>query len=135
MRFSRLSDVASLLAVAVQTNRIDGTTIAIDDRRGADRAGTVAANGRQRRREEPMQDDRLPKEARASIALEIKAYLGDEFDLDIGRFEAEGLLDAILRLAGPHLYNAGLRDAQALLMRHIDDVNDGIDQLERRPEA
>ncbi|PYB75372.1 DUF2164 domain-containing protein [Rhizobium wuzhouense] len=82
-----------------------------------------------------MNDDSFPKDARGRIALELKAYLSDEFDLEIGRFEAEGLLDEMLRLAGPYLYNAGLRDAQALLMRHVDDVNDGIDQLERRPEA
>jgi uncharacterized protein (DUF2164 family) len=81
-----------------------------------------------------MTEDHLPKETRGRIALELKAYLAEEFDLEIGRFEAEGLLDAMLRLAGPHLYNAGLRDAQALLMRHVDDLNDGIDQLER-PEA
>ena len=82
-----------------------------------------------------MNVERLPKEARGRIALELKAYLSDEFDLEIGRFEAEALLDVMLRLAGPYLYNAGLRDAQALLMRHVDDVNDGIDQLDLRPEA
>ncbi|WP_246085084.1 DUF2164 domain-containing protein [Rhizobium glycinendophyticum] len=82
-----------------------------------------------------MTSDKLPKEARDHITMELKAYLSEEFDLEIGRFEAEGLLAAVLRLAGPHFYNAGLRDAQALLMRHVDDVNDGIDQLERRPEA
>ncbi|MDH4441475.1 MAG: DUF2164 domain-containing protein [Rhizobium sp.] len=81
-----------------------------------------------------MDDDRLPKDARGLIAIELKAYLAEEFDLEIGRFEAEGLLDVVVRLAGPHLYNAGLRDAQAVLMRRIDEVNDDIDQLERRPK-
>ncbi len=82
-----------------------------------------------------MNEDSLAKDVRSRIALELKAYLSEEFDLEIGRFEAEGLLETMLRLAGPFLYNAGLRDAQALLMRHVDDFNDGIDQLERRPET
>lgn len=61
----------------------------------------------------------------------ITAYLHAELNVDVGRFEADFLLDMIVETFGPFFYNAGLRDAQAALLRRVDDIRGAIDELER----
>ncbi|MGL3605148.1 DUF2164 domain-containing protein [Rhizobium sp. G187] len=76
-------------------------------------------------------DKTLDRQALEKVALKIKAHLSDELALDIGRFEAEGLVEAVAALIGPHFYNEGLRDAQALLARQVDEINDALFEMER----
>jgi uncharacterized protein (DUF2164 family) len=61
----------------------------------------------------------------------LTAYLHAELSVEVGRFEADFMLDMIVETFGPYFYNAGLRDAQAALLRRIDDVRSAIDELER----
>lgn len=64
-----------------------------------------------------------------------KRYLRDEFDLDAGRFEIEALIAFFAEEIGVRSYNRGLTDAQAVMMKQVDDLNDAIYQLERQPKA
>ena len=65
------------------------------------------------------------------IVERIRRYFADELKQDIGRFDAEFLLDFFATEIGADFYNRGLRDAQAALAARIDDVQDAIAQLER----
>jgi len=41
----------------------------------------------------------------------------------------------VARLIGPHYYNKGLRDAQVVLARQVEQINDAFYEMERLPEA
>ena len=65
----------------------------------------------------------------------IQAHVQDEFDLELGRFEAEGVAAFFSNVLGPQFYNRGLHDAQALLTKQVDLFNDAVYQLERTSET
>jgi uncharacterized protein (DUF2164 family) len=65
------------------------------------------------------------------IVERIRRYFADELKQEIGRFDAEFLLDFFASEIGPDFYNRGLRDAQAVLASRIDDLQDAITLLER----
>lgn len=65
------------------------------------------------------------------IVGRIQRYFEDELRQEIGRFDAEFLLDFFASEIGVHFYNRGLLDAQAVLAAKLDDVQDAIGQLER----
>ena len=73
----------------------------------------------------------LPKEIRDQIAKALSRYLKDELDVEVTGFDAVFLTDFITEHLGPHFYNQGLADAQALLARKLDEMGDLILQLEK----
>jgi len=74
------------------------------------------------------------KEEKAIIVRKLQLYFNDELKHELGRFDAEFLLDFIGDELGAYFYNRGLQDAQAILAVRIDDLNDAIFQLERPTE-
>jgi uncharacterized protein (DUF2164 family) len=70
-------------------------------------------------------------EQKQRIVERIRYYFADELKQEIGRFDAEFLLDFFVDEIGAEFYNRGLLDAQAVLAARIDDVQDAISQLER----
>ena len=73
----------------------------------------------------------LPKDTRDALASALTRYLKDEHDADVAGFDAHFLLDFILETLGPHIYNQGLADAQALLSKKLDELGEMILQLEK----
>lgn len=73
----------------------------------------------------------LPDAVKAVAANQIRDYLRGEFDLELGRFEAETVLDFFTEKIGAHFYNRGLMDAQAVLASQVELFNDAIYQLEK----
>ena len=67
---------------------------------------------------------------KAEIIAKIQKYFDRELGQEIGRFDAEFLLDFFAREIGNYFYNQGLYDAQAILSTKLDDLNDAISQLE-----
>lgn len=72
-------------------------------------------------------------EDQAAIVAAVQEYFLTEFELDVGRFEAEAMLEFFARQVGAHFYNRGLYDAQAVITNQIDAINDAIYQLEQSP--
>lgn len=68
------------------------------------------------------------------IVRKIKLYFAEELNQQIGSFDAEFLLDFFAKEIGAYFYNRGLYDAQALLSKKLDDMQDAIYQLERPTE-
>ena len=68
---------------------------------------------------------------RQALIDRVRAYCNDELSIDLGRFDAEFLVEFFNREIGPHYYNQGLFDAQAALIKRIDDVKDAIVSLEK----
>ncbi|WP_246041311.1 DUF2164 domain-containing protein [Peteryoungia ipomoeae] len=77
----------------------------------------------------------LATELRNNIVATLCRHLREEHEVELGRFEAEELLDLVAGLVGPHYYNEGLRDAQALLARQVDEINERLYEMERQPEG
>jgi len=67
----------------------------------------------------------------ALLVRKLQRYVATELGQELGRFDAQFLLDFISEELGAHYYNRGLRDAQAALAARLDDVQDAIYQLER----
>jgi uncharacterized protein (DUF2164 family) len=68
---------------------------------------------------------------KAVLVGKIRRYFDEELKQEIGRFDAEFLLDFFTDEVGAYFYNRGLYDAQALLSARFDDLGEAIYQLER----
>ena len=73
----------------------------------------------------------LSKDAQDAAAKALSGYLKTELDLEVKGFDAVFLLDFITQTLGPHFYNQGLYDAQALLAKKLDELGETILQLEQ----
>jgi uncharacterized protein (DUF2164 family) len=65
------------------------------------------------------------------ITTLLRDYLQTELGVEIGRFDAEFLLDFVTAKIGAHYYNRGLLDAQAAMMKRIDEIGEAIYALEQ----
>ena len=68
---------------------------------------------------------------KAVLTQKIQTYFADELGHEIGRFEAQFLLDFLEKELGAIYYNQGLYDAQALLMKRMDTLTEAIVALEK----
>ena len=73
----------------------------------------------------------LPKEAAEAAAKALSKYLKAELDVEIGGFDAVFLVDFITERLGPHYYNQGLYDAQAVLLKKADELGEAVLALEK----
>lgn len=70
-------------------------------------------------------------EEKAQLTGKIKQYLREELDVDIGRFDAEFLLDFLSEQLGPFYYNRALYDAQAVLQARLEALGEAVWELEK----
>ena len=73
----------------------------------------------------------LPKDAAEAAARALSKYLKDELDLEVKGFDAVFLVDFITERLGPHFYNQGVYDAQAILAKKTDELGEAILGLEK----
>ncbi|WP_375204164.1 DUF2164 domain-containing protein [Hyphococcus sp.] len=78
-----------------------------------------------------MTDIEFSAGEREAIVTEIKAYLRDDLDVEIGGVDAGFLLDFFAEKIGGYFYNRGLYDAQALLSKRIEEIGEAIVDLEK----
>ena len=71
------------------------------------------------------------KPEKDAIVQKIQRYFRKELDQEIGQFEAGFLFDFFGEEIGPHFYNKGIHDAQAILQKRVDAVIEAIDSLEK----
>ena len=81
-----------------------------------------------------MNDIEFSSDEKAILVRKIQLYFTEELKQDIGRFDAEFLLDFFASEVGVYFYNRGLYDAQALLAKRVDDLTDAIFELEKPTE-
>ncbi len=78
-----------------------------------------------------MADIKFTEDEKAAIVRKIQLYFAEELRQEIGRFDAEFLLDFFSGEIGPYFYNRGLYDAQAILSSKLEDLSESIYLLER----
>ncbi|WP_225765176.1 DUF2164 domain-containing protein [Stenotrophomonas sp. Marseille-Q4652] len=71
------------------------------------------------------------REQQDMLAADLQRWLLDNTSAELGRFEAGFLLDHVSQLLGAYWYNQGVRDAQAVLARRVDDLQEALEQLEQ----
>lgn len=73
----------------------------------------------------------LPRPIADDLARQIAAYLRDEMEAEITPMDSLRLIDFLSERLGPHYYNQGLADAQAILKARLDSIGEAIDDLEK----
>lgn len=67
------------------------------------------------------------------LTTKLRDYFNNELNYDLGSFDAQFLLDFIRDEIGLYFYNQGVLDAQVVLSKKVDDIQDAIAQLEQYP--
>jgi len=77
-----------------------------------------------------MEKLELNLEEREHLARLVQEHLDSELDVELGRFEAEAFVEFLIKDLGAVFYNKGLRDAQAVFSKSLDQVQEEIYALE-----
>ena len=73
----------------------------------------------------------LEKPVRDAMVRALSRYLKDELDVEVGGMDALLFLDFISEKLGPHYYNQGLADAQAILAKKVEQIAEAIYEIEK----
>jgi len=76
---------------------------------------------------------KLPKEEKDHIVRGVQQYFEEERSETIGNLAAEQIVDVMLQLLGPYLYNKAIADARAVVLEKISQVDDELYALEKHP--
>ncbi|MGL4316723.1 MAG: DUF2164 domain-containing protein [Pseudomonas sp.] len=69
---------------------------------------------------------------RQQAALQVlKRFLEDRFELELGSFEVQEVLDLISRDIAPHYYNKAISDVQAVLSDRFASLESDLWALEK----
>jgi uncharacterized protein (DUF2164 family) len=68
---------------------------------------------------------------RMAIGRELKKLMADRFELEMGAFEAEELLDFFARECGPLFYNQAVLDVQSVLKDRFESIESDLWALEK----
>ena len=71
------------------------------------------------------------KAERDVLVNTIREYASRELEQELSPFEAGFLLNFFAEEIGPHFYNKGLQDAQAVLSKRLDEITGAIESLEK----
>lgn len=69
-------------------------------------------------------------EEQAALQL-LKRFLDERFELQLGSFEVQELLDLFSREIAPHYYNKAVADVQALLAERFASLESDVWSLEK----
>jgi uncharacterized protein (DUF2164 family) len=78
-----------------------------------------------------MAEIKFSKEEKQVIIPQIQLYFREELRQEIGSFDAEFLLDFFAEEIGPFFYNRALYEAVNHLNANIEQITDGLYQLEK----
>ncbi|USD39052.1 MULTISPECIES: DUF2164 domain-containing protein [Ferrimonas] len=73
----------------------------------------------------------LSSEERAPVLAQLQDYLTDELDLELGQFEAEFLLDLMIKALGARFYNQGLEDARVAILARMELATEVVYEMEQ----
>jgi uncharacterized protein (DUF2164 family) len=71
-----------------------------------------------------------PAQEQAAVQV-LKRFLEDRFDLELGSFDAQEVLDLVGREIAPHYYNKAIADTQALLADRFASIESDVWALEK----
>ena len=75
----------------------------------------------------------LGRAEREDALARLRAYFGQERGEELGELGAMLIYDFIAEQLGPHFYNKGIEDGQALVARFADSLDADLDAAKRLP--
>lgn len=69
------------------------------------------------------------REEKERLVRDLQAYCEGDLDIELGGFQAEFLLDFMVRQLAPHTYNQALKDVEALIWDRTERLNEEISAL------
>lgn len=73
----------------------------------------------------------LDKEQEEVLLDELRAYMSDELDIDIGNLPAKFLLDFIVELIGPKIYDQAISDTEPWLYDRFTGILEDLSVLKK----
>jgi uncharacterized protein (DUF2164 family) len=111
--------------------RLRRATHTVHDRRGS---GAIRILPTFPSPDRAMSDIKFSSEEKTLIVAKLQRYFSEELKQQIGRFDAEFLIDFISEEIGGYYYNRGVYDAQTVVAARLEDIGDQLFQLERRTD-
>ncbi len=75
---------------------------------------------------------KIPNEKKDELVEKIQQFFEEE-DLDnIGRFQAERLIEEMIKLLGPYAYNQAIGDARKLITDKLSNIEEDLYVLEKQ---
>jgi uncharacterized protein (DUF2164 family) len=71
------------------------------------------------------------KDEKDIIIDKVQRYFTDELHQDIGKFDAEFLIDFFGEEVGAYFYNRGLSDARAVLEDKMESITEAFYEIEK----
>ncbi|MBO1627162.1 DUF2164 domain-containing protein [Bacillus cereus] len=79
-----------------------------------------------------MMNVKIPNEKKEELVEQIQQFFEEE-DLDtIGRFQAERLIEEMIKLLGPYVYNQAIGDARKLVTDKLSNIEEDLYVLEKQ---
>ena len=73
----------------------------------------------------------LDKEQEEVLLDELRAYMSDELDMDIGNLPAKFLLDFMVQLIGPKIYDQAISDTEPWLYDRFTGILEDLSVLKK----
>jgi len=73
----------------------------------------------------------LSDETEILILDQLRVYMNEEFDIDIGNLPAKFLLDFIIETVGPHFYNQVVDDMEPWLYERFTGMLEDMDSFKK----
>ncbi|OBY80141.1 hypothetical protein BBG47_07655 [Paenibacillus sp. KS1] len=73
-----------------------------------------------------MNVKKLPREQKEKWIEDLKQYFETERGESLGMFEAEELVDYLLKMFEPYLYNQAIEDARAMLEQRMAGIEEDL---------
>ena len=78
-----------------------------------------------------MSEITLTNEQKDTLTDKLQSYFDRELGQDLGRFDAEFLVDFIGKEFGAYYYNQGLSDARTVISQQVDNIAEAIYEIEQ----
>ncbi|HAO60085.1 MAG TPA: DUF2164 domain-containing protein [Psychrobacter sp.] len=73
----------------------------------------------------------LDKEEEEALLDELREYMSDELDMDLGNLPAKFLLDFMVSLIGPKIYDQAIEDAEPWLYDRFTGILEDLSALKK----
>lgn len=75
--------------------------------------------------------DTLPKEAEKQLVEVVITRIEEIGDSSVGYIAAQDIIDSVVQVYGPEIYNMGIRDVKKLLQEKVTDIETELDMLKQ----
>ncbi|AWC29201.1 DUF2164 domain-containing protein [Bacillus cytotoxicus] len=79
-----------------------------------------------------MMNVKISNERKGQLVANIQRFFEEEDLEEIGRFQAERLIEEMVKLIGPYAYNQGIEDARKLIVDKLTNIEEDLYALEKQ---